>query len=52
MVRIIRKLVEKQYAGALSVELFRAELVQGDPFEVGTDIREKCEAVMREAQVL
>nr|ADI23205.1 sugar phosphate isomerases/epimerases [uncultured Gemmatimonadales bacterium HF0770_11C06] len=52
VVRIISKLVEKQYDGALSVELFRAELVQGDPFEVGTEIREKCEAVMREAQVL
>ena len=52
VVRIIRKLAEKQYTGALSVELFRAEYVQGDPFEVATDIRQKCEAVMRQAQVL
>lgn len=52
VVRILRKLAEKQYAGALSVELFRAELVDGDPFEVATEIRAKCEAVMREAQVL
>jgi sugar phosphate isomerase/epimerase len=52
VVRILRKLAEKQYAGALSVELFRAELVDGDPFEVAAEIRAKCEAVMREAQVL
>jgi sugar phosphate isomerase/epimerase len=52
VVRIIEKLVEKRYTGALSVELFRAEYVRGDPFEVGTEIREKCEAVMRQAGVL
>ena len=52
VVRIIQKLAEKQYAGALSVELFRAEYVQGDPFQVATEIRSKCEAVMREARVL
>ena len=52
LVRILQKLAEKQYDGALSVELFRAELVRGDPFQVATEIRRKCEAVMREAQVL
>ncbi len=52
VVRIIRKLAEKQYVGALSVELFRAELVQGDPFQVATEIRQKCEVVMRRARVL
>ena len=52
VVRIIRKLAEKQFTGALSVELFRAEFVQCDPFQVGTEIREKCERVMRRAQVL
>ena len=52
LVRIIQKLVEKHYEGTLSVELFRAELVGGDPFEVATEIRRKCEAVMREAGVL
>ncbi len=52
VVPIIQKLAEKQYAGALSVELFRAELVQGDPFQVATEIRRKSEAVMRQAQVL
>ena len=49
---IIRKLAEKGYAGALSVELFRPEIVNGDPYAVGTEIRTKCEAVMRSAGVL
>ena len=52
VVRILQKLAEKEFTGALSVELFRAELVQGDPFEVATEIRGKCEAVMEEAGVL
>lgn len=50
--RILRKLDEKAYRGPLSVELFRAELVNGDPFAVAAEIREKCEAVMRAAGVL
>ena len=49
---IIRKLAEKEYNGALSVELFRQEIVNGDPFEVATEIKRKAEAVMSEAQVL
>ena len=49
---ILRKLAEKGYDGALSVELFRAELVNGDPFEVASEIREKCETLMEEAGVL
>ena len=52
VVRILEKLAEKQFTGALSVELFRAEFVQGDPFEVATEIRGKCEAVMDQAGVL
>ena len=52
IVPILRKLAEKGYDGALSVELFRAELVNGDPFEVASEIREKCEALMEEAGVL
>jgi sugar phosphate isomerase/epimerase len=52
LVRILQKLAEKQYDGALSVELFREELVRGDPFQIATEIRRKCEAVMSEAQVL
>lgn len=52
VVPMIRKLVEKGYAGALSVELFRPEFVNGDAFAVGTEIRTKCERVMRDAGVL
>ncbi len=52
VVRILQKLAEKQYAGALSVELFREEILTGEPFQVATEIRQKCEAVMRQAQVL
>jgi len=52
VVRILRKLDEKGYSGPLSVELFRSEFVDGDPFEVAAEIRDKCEAVMRAAGVL
>jgi sugar phosphate isomerase/epimerase len=52
IVRILRKLAEKQYAGALSVELFLPEFQQGDPYEVARRIREKCEGVMRQAHVV
>ena len=52
VVAILRKLDDLGYEGALSVELFRREFVQGDPYEVATEIREKCEAVMAEAGVL
>ena len=51
VVGIIERLAEKGYDGALSVELFRSEFREGDPFEVATEIREKCEVVMREAGV-
>jgi len=50
--RMLRKLAEKEYAGALSVELFLPRFQQGDPFEVGREIRQKAEAVMRKARVL
>ena len=49
---ILRKLAEKEYTGALSVELFRQELVNGDPYEVAAEIRRKAESVMRQAGVL
>ena len=52
IVAILRKLADKGYAGSLSVELFRSEFVEGDPFQVATEIRSKCEAVMRRAGVL
>ena len=49
---ILRKLAEKQYAGPLSVELFLAELQEGDPFAVASRIKSKSEAVMRQAGVI
>jgi len=49
---IIRKLVDKGYAGPLSVELFLPRFQQGDPFEVAREIRQKAEGVMRQARVL
>ena len=52
LVKILKKLAEKGYDGALSVELFLPELQAGDPYEVATQIRTKCEKVMREANVL
>jgi len=52
LVRILRKLGEKGYSGALSVELFLPEFTQGDPYEVAKRIREKAEGVMRQAKVI
>ena len=52
LTRMLRKLAEKEYAGALSVELFLPRFQQGDPFEVGREIRQKAEAVMRKARVM
>jgi 2-keto-myo-inositol isomerase len=49
--KILRKLAEKGFSGALSVELFRQELVNGDPQEVAAEIKRKCDAVMRQAGV-
>jgi 2-keto-myo-inositol isomerase len=51
VVAILRKLVEKQYSGPLSVELFLMELQQGDPYEVASRIKQKCEVVMKKAGV-
>jgi 2-keto-myo-inositol isomerase len=50
--KILRKLAEKGYDGALSVELFLPELQNGDPQQVGAQIKTKCEAVMKKAGVL
>jgi 2-keto-myo-inositol isomerase len=52
LVRILKKLSEKGYSGALSVELFLPEFTQGDPQEVAHKIREKAEGVMRQARVI
>jgi sugar phosphate isomerase/epimerase len=50
--RMLRTLSDKGYSGPLSVELFLPKFQQGDPFEVGREIRQKCEAVMRRARVM
>ena len=49
---ILRKLSDKEYAGSLSVELFLPKFQQGDPFEVAREIRQKSEAMMRQARVM
>jgi 2-keto-myo-inositol isomerase len=49
---ILRKLVDKGYAGPLSVELFLPRFQKGDPFEVAREIKQKAETVMRQARVL
>jgi sugar phosphate isomerase/epimerase len=51
LVRILRKLSEKGYAGSLSVELFLAKLTGGDPYEVAKEIKEKADAVLHKARV-
>jgi sugar phosphate isomerase/epimerase len=52
LVRMLRKLAEKEYAGPLSVELFAPKFQQGDPFQLAGEIKRKAEAVMRQARVL
>ena len=52
VVKILKKLAEKGYTGALSVELFLPELVNGDPYEVASKIKEKCDVVMHQAKVI
>jgi sugar phosphate isomerase/epimerase len=52
LVKILRKLSEKGYAGPLSVELFLPKFQEGDPFEIASEIRRKSEAVMRQARVI
>lgn len=49
---ILGKLAEKGYEGSLSVELFLPKYTQADPFELAKEIRQKSEAVMRQARVL
>lgn len=51
LAKILHKLQEKGYAGPLSVELFLADVVNGDPFEVASKIKEKGEAVLHKAKV-
>jgi sugar phosphate isomerase/epimerase len=51
LVRILKKLAEKDYEGSLSVELFLPEFQKGEPYEVARRIREKAERVMQKAGV-
>jgi hypothetical protein len=48
---MLRKLAEKAYTGALSVELFLPRYRDGDPYEIAREIRQKCEPLMDRAQV-
>ena len=52
LVKILRKLADKGYAGPLSVELFLPKFQQGDPYEIAQEIRRKAEGVMRQARVV
>jgi len=52
LVAILRKMAEKGYTGALSVELFLPEFQQADPYEMAKRIKDKSEAVMRKAKVI
>ncbi len=52
LVRILRTLADKGYAGPLSVELFLPKYQQGDPYEVAREIRQKAESVMHQARVM
>jgi sugar phosphate isomerase/epimerase len=52
IVPMLRKLADKGYSGPLSVELFLPRFRDGEPSEVAREIRQKCEAIMRTAQVL
>jgi len=48
---ILKKLVQKGYTGPLSVELFTPNYQYGDPYTVASEIKTKCEKVMRAAKV-
>jgi 2-keto-myo-inositol isomerase len=52
LTQILRTLAEKGYTGSLSVELFLPKFQQGDPYEVAREVRQKSEAVMRQARVM
>lgn len=51
LARILRKLVDKGYAGPISVELFLPKFQQADPFTLAQEIKAKSEAVLKQAQV-
>jgi 2-keto-myo-inositol isomerase len=51
LAKILRKLVDKGYAGPISVELFLPKFQQADPFELASEIKRKSEAVFKQAGV-
>jgi 2-keto-myo-inositol isomerase len=51
LARILRKLVERGYAGPISVELFLPKFQQADPGELAKEITLKSEAVFKQAGV-
>ena len=44
---ILRRLVQRGYAGPISVELFLPKYQQADPFELAAEIKRKSEATFQ-----
>ena len=51
LAKILRKLVERGYAGPISVELFLPKYQLADPFELAKEIKLKSEATFKQARV-
>lgn len=51
LAKIVSKLVERGYAGPISVELFLPKYQQADPFAMATEIKAKSEAMFKQARV-
>ncbi len=51
LAKILRKLVQKGYAGPISVELFLARYQQADPYEMAKEIRIKSQNLFKKAKV-
>jgi sugar phosphate isomerase/epimerase len=51
LAKILRKLVDRGYAGPISVELFLPKYQDADPFELAKEIKLKCETVFKQAGV-
>jgi 2-keto-myo-inositol isomerase len=51
LAKMLKKLSEKGYDGPISVELFSPEFQEADPFELATEIKQKCRRLFEEAGV-
>ena len=51
LAKILRKLVDRGYAGPISVELFLPKFQQADPYELAKEIKVKSEATFKQAGV-